>query len=86
MSRKKIKTMKINSIDSIGQRVVECRKEKGMTQAELVRQTGLAEQTITNLEKGHNPPDLSTVLKVVKIFGVTLDWLVFGTGPKFRKC
>jgi transcriptional regulator with XRE-family HTH domain len=84
MSRKKFKTMEIDSIDSIGPRVVECRKENGMTQVELVRQTGLAKQTVLNLEKGHRPPDLGTVLRVVKVFGVTLDWLVFGKGPKFR--
>ena len=78
--------MKIDSIDSIGQRVVECIKERGMTQAELVRQTGLAKQTVVNLEKEYRPPDLGTVLRVVKVFGVTLDWLVFGKGPKFRKC
>lgn len=76
--------MKTDSINSIGQRVVECRKEKGITQAELIRQTGLAEQTITNLEKEHTPPSLSTVLKVSKVFGVTLDWLVLGKGPKHR--
>lgn len=73
-----------NSIDSIGQRVVKCRKEKGMTQADLIRQSGLSYQTIVNLEKEHNPPDLNTVLKVSKIFGVTLDWLVLGNGPKYR--
>lgn len=76
--------MKTYSIDSIGQRVVECRKEKGMTQIELVRQTGLSDQTITNLEKGHSPPNLTTVLKVAKVFGVTLDWLITGKGSKYR--
>jgi transcriptional regulator with XRE-family HTH domain len=87
MSSKKSKTiMKIDSIDSIGQRVVECRKEKGMTQAELVRQTGLAKQTVLNLEKEYRPPNLGTILRVSKVFGVTLDWLVTGKGPKFRKC
>lgn len=71
--------------NSIGQRVIECRKEKGMTQAELIRQSDLSYQTIVNLEKGHNPPDLNTVLKVSKIFGITLDWLVLGKGQKFRE-
>lgn len=84
MSRKKFKTMKTDSIDSIGQRVVECRKEKGMSQAELVRHTGLAKQTVLNLEKGYHPSDLGTVLKVCEVFGVTSDWLITGKGQKHR--
>lgn len=84
MSSKKFKTMKLDKLIQLTQRVVECRKEKGMTQVELVKQTGLAKQTVTNLEKGHYPPDLGTVLCVAKVFGVTLDWLVLGKGPKYR--
>lgn len=78
--------MKINSIDSIGQRVIECRKESNMIQAELIRKSGLSFQTIVNLEKGYHVPDITTVLKVCEVFGVTSDWLLTGKEPKHRKC
>lgn len=71
---------------SIGQRVIECRKEKGMTQAELIKASGLSDQTIVNLEKNYYAPNISTILKISEIFGVTLDWLIIGKGPKLRKC
>ena len=57
-----------------------------MTKAELVKQTGLAKQTVLNLKKEYRQPNLGTILRVSKVFGVTLDWLVTGKGPKFRKC
>lgn len=81
-----VKQKKPMKNSSIGQRVIECRKEKGMTQAELIKASGLSGQTIVNLEKNYYAPNISTILKISEIFGVTLDWLIIGKGPKLRKC
>ena len=58
----------VQIIDSL----IQCRKEKGMTQKELAEAAGLPQPCIARLERKTNIPQLNTLLKVANALGCTL--------------
>lgn len=54
------------------------RKNKKLTQDELGDLLGLERQTISTYEQGTREPSISTLCKMVEIFSVTMDSLIFG--------
>ena len=67
----------------LSERFKECRQGAGLTQQKAAAELGVAINTVACLEGGRLP-DLTTVVKVSELFGVTLDWLVLGRGPRER--
>jgi ribosome-binding protein aMBF1 (putative translation factor) len=55
----------------IGQ-LVAARNEKGISQKELEKLSGVKQPVIARMERGTNSPNLSTVLKVLAPLGKTL--------------
>ena len=53
--------------------VMEARKKAGITQAELENLTGLKQTFIARFENNHMDPQLTTVLKLLRPLGLTLD-------------
>ena len=53
--------------------ILKARKEKGITQAELEAISGVKQSFIARLENNRMDPQLTTVLKVLKPFGLTLS-------------
>jgi DNA-binding phage protein len=51
--------------------LIEARKDKGMTQKQLEKLSGVRQPVIARMEKGNNP-QLDTVLKVLAALGKTL--------------
>ena len=45
-------------------RIKQLRQEKGLKQEELAKEFGIAQQTISNYEKGIREPDISTLKKM----------------------
>jgi transcriptional regulator with XRE-family HTH domain len=68
---------------TIAQRIKAERQIRGMTQTELARHVGVAREAVTQWEggdaRGLRPENL---VRTAWLFGVTVEWLVFGTGPK----
>ena len=60
----------------IGNKIMELRKKKGMSQEELAEKVGVARQTISKWELGETAPDLKQSKELSKIFNVSLDELV----------
>jgi transcriptional regulator with XRE-family HTH domain len=60
----------------IGNKIMELRKKKGMSQEELAEKVGVARQTISKWELGETSPDLKQSKELSKIFNVSLDELV----------
>lgn len=52
------------------------RKEKHMNQERLAEKLNVRRQTISSYECGNSIPDIYTLMKISKIFHVTLDELV----------
>lgn len=60
----------------IGNKLNQLRKLSGMTQEQLAEKLNVSRQTISKWESGGTSPDLESVVKVSKIFYVSLDDLL----------
>ncbi len=59
------------------ERCKELRKASGMTQEELAQKVGVKrKQAVSNWENGNSMPSLKCAIKLARIFGVSLDYLV----------
>ena len=58
-----------------GNKIMELRKKKGMSQEELAEKVGVARQTISKWELGETSPDLKQSKELSKIFNISLDEL-----------
>ena len=62
----------------IGALIAACRKEKGMTQAELGERLGVTNKTVSRWENGHYMPDLSLLEPLSKALDLSLEELLAG--------
>ena len=58
-----------------GKKIMNLRKNKGLSQEELAEKVGVARQTISKWELGETSPDLKQSKELSKIFNVSLDEL-----------
>lgn len=58
--------------------LAELRKIKGLTQAALAKQLGVAPSTIAQYETGKRTPNLERAREIAKFFNVGLDDINFG--------
>lgn len=59
----------------IGKKIMDLRKQNGLSQEELAEKVGVARQTISKWELGETSPDLKQSKELSKIFNVSLDEL-----------
>lgn len=57
-------------------RLVELRKEKGLSQVAIAKELGVDCSTIAKYETGDRLPDLVMLCKLADYFNVTTDYLV----------
>lgn len=65
----------------IGANIAACRKQAGMTQAELAEKINYTDKAVSKWERGESVPDVLTVAQLAEVFSVSLDALV-GTLPQ----
>ena len=58
------------------EKIVELRKAKGLSQEELAEQLGVSRQAVSRWELGQTLPDISNLLQLCELFGVSADYLV----------
>ena len=61
---------------SIGDKILELRKNANMSQEKLAEKLNITRQTISNWELGQTLPDIEQTKEISKIFNITLDELV----------
>lgn len=61
---------------TLGQKITNLRKARGMTQEELSEAIGVTRQTISKWELDTSTPDLDYLCKLCDLFGVTADYLI----------
>jgi transcriptional regulator with XRE-family HTH domain len=66
---------------SFGRNLAKLRKEKGLTQEDLVEMSGVAISQIRRYETGKSTPSLAAITKLVEALGASIDEMVFGS-PK----
>ena len=60
----------------IGKKLIQFRKNNGLSQEELAEDVGVTRQTISNWELNETAPDLKQAQKLSEIFNISLDELV----------
>ena len=61
---------------SLGQRLIELRKSKQLSQEEVADKLNVTRQTISKWERAESSPDIAVLVEIADLFGVTLDYLV----------
>jgi len=63
---------------TIGKFIASCRKEKGLTQAQLAERLGISDRAVSKWETGRSMPDSSIMLELCDIIGITVNDLLTG--------
>ena len=66
---------------NVGRFIAQCRKNKNLTQTQLAEKLNISNQAVSKWETGKNMPDLSNILELCEILGVTADQLLRGGLP-----
>lgn len=51
-------------IKKVGEKIVELRKERGLTQLDFAEKLGIEDSALRRIEKGRTNPTLKTLLKI----------------------
>ena len=62
--------------NKFAERLKELRNEKGLTQKQLSKETGIAQSTLSMYEVGTNSPRLDLIIILCRYFNVTSDYLI----------
>lgn len=68
----------------LGARIARLRKDEGITQVQLAEQLGTSQQTITAYEVGRRRVPVSSLPRIAKLLGVSVEELI-GEDPKPAK-
>ena len=68
----------------IGKFIADCRKNKNLTQEKLAELIGISPQSISKWETDVAVPELSKLVKMAEVFGVSLDALVLGKDDEVK--
>lgn len=63
-------------MDNFATRLKELRTEKGLSQVQLSKATGLSRSVIGYWESGKKHPTSTAIITLAKYFGVTADYLL----------
>ena len=68
----------MNKVNSTIRRL---RAEKGINQEQLAEQLHVTRQAVSNWENGKTQPDIEMLTKMAEIFGVSVEYLIYGKEP-----
>ena len=57
-------------------RLVELRKQKGLSQEELAERLGISRQAVSKWERAESSPDLDNIIELSRLYGVSIDELL----------
>lgn len=71
-------------IESVGIKIAELRKIKGMTQEQLANSLHVTDKAISKWETGGGYPDISLLSKIAEVLSVSIDFLLTGKEPDLK--
>lgn len=71
--------------EALKENLIRLRREKKLTQAEVGEKLNYSDKTISKWERGDGVPDLSALMELAALYGVSLDQLVGTPASKKEK-
>lgn len=68
--------------NNVAKNITELRALNNMTQMELAEKLNYSDKTISKWERAESSPDISVLVEIADLFGVTLDYLVKSENTK----
>ena len=65
----------------IANRLLQLRKERGLSQEELAEKIGISHQSVSKWERAEASPDTDNLIALARLYGVSLDELLLGGEP-----
>ena len=65
-------------MESVGQRIKEMREDREFTQKQLADMIGVAQNTISQYEKGTAKTSIEIIVKLAEVLDTTTDYLLRG--------
>ena len=62
--------------ETLGKRIVRCRKSLGLTQDALAERLGVTAQAVSKWENDQSCPDITTLPRLAEVFGISTDALL----------
>lgn len=62
----------------MNERIIQARKQAGMTQEQLGEALGVSRQAVSKWESGQANPDVAYIIKMCELFHLSADWLLLG--------
>ena len=71
--------MELRTLSTPGERIKQRRTQLGMSQGALARLVGMAQSTLSEIERGDTKlPSADNLMRIAKVLGVTQAWIVTG--------
>lgn len=61
---------------SIGDTIIQLRKQHNLSQSELADKINVSRTIIGNYERNTNTPSIEVIIKMAKVFNVTIDYMI----------
>lgn len=61
---------------NIGQRITQLRKQQNLSQEELAKKANVSRTIVGNYERNANTPSIEVLIKLARIFNVSVDYIV----------
>jgi transcriptional regulator with XRE-family HTH domain len=61
---------------NIGENIISLRKQQNMSQLELADKAEVSRTIIGNYERNTNTPSIEVLIKIAKVFNVSVDFLI----------
>lgn len=61
---------------NIGERIAQLRKQHNLSQDELAKKAEVSRTIIGNYERNANTPSIEVVIKLAKVFNVSVDYII----------
>ena len=62
--------------NNVAKNIAELRILNNMTQLELASKLNYSDKAVSKWERGESLPDVTVLMQIAELFGVTLDYLV----------
>ncbi|ALO13833.1 HTH-type transcriptional regulator SinR [Salinivirga cyanobacteriivorans] len=60
----------------IGNKIIQLRKQHNLSQSDLAKKIGASRTIVGNYERNTNTPSIEILVKIAKVFNVSVDYLV----------